>query len=537
MRLNKPRFKLRTKITILVCGVVALSLLVTNLLISSQIATATQQSLTEKATDIARMVAHSAIVVEALNGQRDQGEIQALAIELQRLTNVEFIVVIDMNRIRKSHPDVTKIGQSFVGGDEAAVLEGREYISTAEGTLGKSLRAFTPVYTPEGKQVGAVVVGILLNSIQQAVAQSRLIIYLAVCFGLAVGVAGAILLAGNIKKTLFGLEPIAIASLLEERSAMLQSVREGIIAVDKDSRITLVNAEALRLLQQAGITLNPIGKDVEAFVPNTRLRDVLTAGTAELDQEQDMNGITLLTNRVPVCVDGEIVGAIATFRDETEIRQLAEQLTGVRNYAEALRAQTHEFMNKLHVILGMVRLEYYDQLAAYITQTAQQYQADVGYVVERIKNPVLAGFLLGKLSRAREAGVDLVLSESSFLPEPADSETVHHLVTIVGNLVKNAFEAVASADCKRIGIQFDYSSGFLTIEVNDTGPGIAADDKERIFAKGYSTKPDNWGLGLFLVQRTLEKLKGQITVVSEPGKKRTRFIVTIPYQRKGEAND
>ncbi len=533
MKVNLPIIGLRTKITLLVCGVVAIALLVTNILISADVSANMQKALDVKATDIARIVARSQLVIEALSGQRDESEIQLFAEEIRNVTKVEFIVVMDMNSVRKSHPDESRIGQKFVGGDEIEALSGREYTSFGSGTLGPSLRAFAPIMGRDGKQVGAVSVGILLDSVQQAVDQSRTFIYYAVVFGLLVGIVGAVLLAQSVKKTLFGLEPIAIAKLLEERSAMLLSVREGIIAVDRNANITLVNGEAVRLLQQVGIEGDPIGKNVESFIPNTRLQDVLKTGNAELDQDQDLQGITLLTNRVPVCVHNEIVGAIATFRDKTELKQLAEQLTGVRNYAEALRAQTHEFMNKMHVILGLVRLKSYDQLADYINGIAHQYQKEVGYIVRRIKDPILAGFLLGELSHAREVGVDLVLSDGSYLPEIEDAELIHELVTIIGNLVANSLDAVANSPVKLVGIDCRYDEGILYLTVSDTGPGITKEQNKYLFDKGYSTKDGNRGLGLFLVQRSLKRIDGTIEVFSEVGQG-TRFYVRIPYRSKGD---
>lgn len=533
MQFDKPYIGLQTKITLLVCGVVALALLVTNIFISANVASNTQKSLAEKALDVARITAHSPLVRDALAGKREQADIQSYAEEIRGVTQVEFIVVMDMQGIRKSHPDSSKLGLRFVGGDETGVLEGKEYTSLGEGTLGLSLRAFTPVFGEDGRQVGAVSVGILLNNVQQAVEKSRSVIYWAVVFGLLIGIAGAVILARNIKKTLFGLEPRAIARLVEERSAMLLSVREGIIAVDKEARITLVNAAAGRLLEQAGVTGDPIGKNVEAFIPNTRLSDVLRTGKAELDQEQDLKGITLLTNRVPMCVGGEIIGAVATFRDKTEIHQLAEQLTGVRNYAEALRAQAHEFMNKLHVILGMVRLESYEQLAGYIKGIAHQYQEEIGSVIRRIKDPVLAGFLLGKLSHAREAGVEMVITAESFVPESSEAEVSGELVTIVGNLINNALEAVQHSTVKKIEVECLYRENKLYIKVSDTGPGFSSAQTERLFSKGFSTKAENRGLGLFLVQRSLERVNGTIEVISELGQG-TCFTVSLPYLSKGD---
>ncbi len=357
----------------LVCGVVALSLSVTFIFVIGKVGDITERDMANKAADIAHIVAHSKLVIEALSGTRDATEIQAFTNEIRELTNVDFIVVMDMNGIRKSHPNQTIVGEHFVGDDERVVLfEGREYHSVSKGTLGPSLRFFTPIYSLAGNQIGAVSVGILLEGVQGAINQSRSVVYWAIFIGLMVGVSGAIYLSGNIKKTLFGLEPLAIAKLFEERNAMLESIKEGVIAVDRQARVTIINAEATKLLSRAGIDYNPIGKDVETFLPNTRLKDVMRHKVAELDCEQDINGVIVVTNRIPIFLNGEIAGAVATFRDKTEISQLAEQLTGVRIYAEALRAQAHEFMNRMHVILGLVRLECYKQLADYINVIAKQ---------------------------------------------------------------------------------------------------------------------------------------------------------------------
>jgi CitB family two-component system sensor histidine kinase MalK len=317
---------------------------------------------------------------------------------------------------------------------------------------------------------------------------------------------------------------------------MLQSVREGILAVDKESRITILNEEGVRLFQRAGIFTSPIGKKVDEYVPNTRLGNIIQTGQIELDQEQDINGIIVLANRSPIIVDGEIVGAIATFRDKTELRQLAEKLTGVRNYAEALRAQTHEFMNKLHVIVGMIHMGYYERLTSYVSQIAQHYQVEVGSVVRKIKDPVLAGFLMGKLSLAREAGAEIILSEESFLPEPVEPEMVHELILIIGNLIDNALEALVDSIVKCITIDFSYDSGIVTIVVSDTGPGIAEQAKENIFIQGYSTKGGERGLGLYLIQRSVKRLNGKITVVSKVGNG-AKFQVVVPYCTEEEHFD
>jgi CitB family two-component system sensor histidine kinase MalK len=514
---------------------VALALLSANFLITRSTTIEVEANIGKNATNIARILARSPIIIEGLSGERDEKEIQHYAEEMRKATNVEFIVVMDMRGFRKSHPDVSKIGQHFVGGDEGAVLdEGREYTSVAEGTLGPSLRAFTPVKTVDGRQIGAVSVGVLLDHVDIATAKSRTMIYLATGFGLLLGILGAVALAREVKQTLFGLEPFAIARLLEERSAMLQSVREGILAVDRHCRVTLINREAERIFQLAGIQGDLIGKEVNEYVPSSRLKEVIETGCVELDQEQDINGVAILTNRIPVKVDGQIVGAIATFRDKTEIRRLAEQLIGIRNYAEALRAQAHEFMNKLQVILGMVQMECYDQIAGYVSSVARQHRTEVNFAVRRIKDPIFAGFILGKMSYARERGVELTVSPESFLPNTADPEMTHELITIAGNLIDNALEAVENRPNKKVKVQFSYQAAIVILQITDTGSGMTQEQQEQMFTKGYSTKANDRGLGLFLVRRSIDKLGGGIEVVSEIDKG-TTFIVRLPYERGGEA--
>jgi two-component system, CitB family, sensor histidine kinase MalK len=531
--MKKGKWSLQTTITIFVCAVVALSLLITDLLISQTVAETIEDSQAEKAGNAARMMARSPLVIQALSGKGDERDIQSFANEIQSVTDVQFVVVMDMKGIRKSHPDPNKVGKRFVGGDEEAVLKGKEHVSISEGTLGHSLRSFTPVFDANGKQVGAVAVGISLDKVNKAVGRSRGDIYVGTILGIVTGIVGAVILARYIKKILFGLEPFAIAKLLEERSAMLQSVREGIIAVDQDSRITLVNKAALGLLQKAGLDENPVGKKIDAYMVTSKLSRVLQTGQAQQDEELNLNGVALMANRVPVFVDNKIVGAVATFRDKTEISQLAEQLTGVRLYAEALRAQSHEFMNKLHVILGMVHMRYYDQLASYISEIAGNNKNEIGFIARKIKDPVLAGFLIGKLSYARESGAELVLSSEFQVPEPEDTSITHELITIIGNLIDNALEATEKSQTKQIEVEFDFGDEILTVEVKDTGIGIDEEIQNHILQKGFSTKGDDRGFGLYLVNESLQKLGGELDISSKKDQG-TTIVVYIPYKSKGD---
>jgi len=529
MKKRKKLWNLWKTITLLVCTVVIFSLLVTDILISHNVERTTEESQAEKAKTIARIVANDSIVIDGLAGKVDPSLIQVYTNKLLKSTDVQFIVVMDMDGIRKSHPNPQKIGHHFIGGDEGPALKGKEHVSLAEGTLGISMRVFVPIFSETGEQIGAVAVGISADNVKERVKESRHIIYIGVGVGVLVGIIGAILLARHIKKSLFGLEPHRIAKILEERNTMLQSVKEGIIAVDKEARVTLINNEAKRLFKKSGLEEDFIGKDVELYMPNSRIKEVLQTGEVQLNEEQKIYGITIVTNRVPLYVKGEIVGAIATFRDKTEIRKLAEELIGIRLYAEALRAQSHEFMNKMHVVLGLTHMKQYEELQKYVSSMVSEHQYEIGGIMKKIQSPVFAGFLLGKLSYAREKNIKLIIKEDSYLPEIYDERIIHELITIVGNLINNALDAVTNCEKKQVEIGIQYGDT-LIITVQDTGKGIKEDEIDALFIKGYSTKGDNRGYGLHLVKESIQRINGEIYVHSLLGTG-TTITIEIPKVR------
>lgn len=536
MHNQRFRFRLSTVIIFFVCLVVLVSLIITDLLISNTVSKNIRKSQEEKAKIVARTVAKSHVIVDSLEDEQNLNAIQDHTKDIQTATNVLFVVVMDMDGIRKSHPNPQEIGKHFVGGDEKAALQGKDYVSISKGTLGESVRAFTPIYNQAEEQIGVVAVGISLKSVETALGRSHRNILIVTVLGLIVGVIGAIILARYIKKTLLGLEPFAIAKILEERSTMLQSVREGIIAVDRNSTITLVNKSATQIFKKAGLSKKPVGMKIEDYMPATGLDKVLQTGKPELDKEQKINGVSILVNRVPLVVNGQVIGVISTFRDKTEMNQLAEQLTGVRAYAEALRAQSHEFMNRLHVIFGMVQMKAYDELSDFIRILVDYRNQEFGTITQHFKDPAFGGFIMGKLSFAREENVELSIGSETIIPEPIDQSITHELITILGNLIDNAIEAMADSEEKTLEVTFNYTDHWLTIEVFDSGPGVSNELQKRIFEKGFSTKGENRGYGLYLVKKSIDNLGGELTIDSKPllG---TQFLLRIPYIAKGWEND
>lgn len=535
--MNSPRFKLSSIMIFFIFLVVLISLSITILLITDTTSDNIENQLEEKAVIISRTVAESQIVREGLQSADLEAGIQEYTVTIQEATDVLFIVVMDMEGLRKSHPVPELIGKPFMGGDEKRVLMGEAYTSQSEGTLGKSLRSFTPIMDSEENQIGAVAVGISLDKVQSSIQQSQAKILMGSAIGLLVGIIGAFWLAWYIKKSLFGLEPYAIARIHEERNQMLQSVHEGIIAIDADSKIVLVNKSARQIFHKAGLTdKEPIGMDINEFLPGAMLERMLDYQQTDLDEEQNFNGISVISNRVPLVVNDQVIGAIATFRDKTEVNQLAEQLTGVQLYADTLRAQSHEFMNQLHVLLGMIKLEEYGQVKKFISKLTDHQVHEVGAVTQHIKDPVLSGFIIGKISYAREAHVELTVRCETAIPKPKESAVTHELITILGNVTDNAIDSVLASEQKLVSIELSYIDDLLEMAISDSGPGIPADFQDAIFSKGVSSKEGvDRGFGLYLAKNSVTKLEGSIEVLSEPS--RTVFSIIVPYEAGGEQND
>jgi CitB family two-component system sensor histidine kinase MalK len=512
----RPVLQLRTRITLLVSLILGLALLVTGVLVDWKMEQQAREALGDKVVLLSRIVAESEGVREGLAGRRPRDQVQELAERIRREAGVDYVVVMDMEGRRLSHPNPGQIGARFAGGDDANVYRGLSYLSVAEGTLGVSLRAFTPVR--EGnRQVGAVAVGLLLSGVDRAIVSVQKRILFGGLLGFAAGILGAMYLAGRIKRILLGMEPQEISTLLQQREAMLHSVREGVLGVDQDLNVTIVNEEALRLFALAGSRGELVGRPVEEVLPSSRLRTVIETGQAEYDQEGDILGLPILTNRVPVLVDGRIAGALATFRDKSEVNRLAEQLTGVRFYADALRAQTHEFMNKLHVILGLVRLGEHERLNTFITGVAGRLDDEVGFVVQRIKDPVVAGFLLARFSSAREQNILMQLDQDASLPPCADDAVSHDLVTVLGNLLENAVEAIGDGTRREIRVALRPDGELLHLSVADTGPGLPEAVLAQAFVRGFSTKGEKRGLGLWQAARTVEARGGYLKGESRAG--------------------
>jgi two-component system, CitB family, sensor kinase len=499
-----------------------------------------EQETGERLLGIAQTVAIMPAVRSAFASPDPPDTIQPLAESVRQAAGLSFVVVANRDLIRYSHPNPELIGKSLqdpplpdgaIPEDDARALRGESFFVQETGSLGRSVRAKVPIYADDGSSVmGEVSVGVLAERIQDVLLSHVPELAGAGALALLLGASISYLLARHIKGQMLGLEPAEIAALFEQREAMLQGIREGVLAVDGQGLISVVNEEARRLL---GIPPGIEGWPIQEVVPHSGLLSVLRSGTGEADQSTHLNGRAIVVSRVPVRIRDRLAGAIATFRDQTELEDLARELRGARTYADTLRAQSHEFANKLHTIAGMLELGWHEQAVAYITSTTRQQQEWIDELPRRIAEPALAALLIGKASVASERGITLSLSPDTRLDaHPALGDV---LATIVGNLVENAFDALDGQPRREVTLHLSDREGEVHLEVRDSGPGVPPALSQRVFEPGYSTKSTaagQRGIGLGLVKRLVVQHAGEVSVRNDAG---AVFTVRLPLVEAGTA--
>jgi two-component system CitB family sensor kinase len=494
-----------------------------------------KQETGEKALSVAQTISLLPEIKQAFRTDQPSVIIQPIAERIRRQIDAEFIVIGDENETRLSHPNPDMIGRKMVGGDNAEVWDGKSIITESTGTLGPSIRGKSPIIANE-KVIGVVSVGYLQDDIEKEVSSIQRKIVLIISFILIGGLLVAFFISFNIKKAILGLEPKEIAWMFQEKHAILESIHEGIIAIDVHGKITVVNETAHKILHiPKDVMLR--GQKIEEVLTHTHLLDVVSTARAEYDQEFMIDGEVFLASRIPILNgQGEIIGAVASLRNKSELSNLLQELSHVKAYAEGLRAQTHEYSNRLYTLLGLIQLGSYKEAMDFISTEVDVTQGFIHFLMKEVPDPIIAGFILGKVSLASELKIDFIIDrESSFKDIPSEIDR-DLLVTIIGNLINNAFEAVRENEReeKRVSLFFTDLGKELIMEVEDNGKGMSPDIAELIFRNGFTTKSHqtNSGIGLGLVQEAIDGLGGYITFSTKEGEY-TIFTVAIPKNRGG----
>ncbi|MCD2443760.1 sensor histidine kinase [Agromyces sp. SYSU K20354] len=478
---------------------------------------------------VAQSVAGLPVIIGAFDDADPSATIQPVAEVVRESSDVTYVVVANETGIRYSHPNPDRIGEK-VSTDPAIPLSGQVYVGTQTGTLGESWRVKVPIFDADGEVMGQVSVGILESDLRADFLDGLAVLLVALVAAAVIGVVGSAWIGRVIRRRIYGLEPDEIRAMLETREAMLHGIREGLVAVDDDGRILLMNDAAARLLDVPDADA-VLGARIEAVLDAELARFIASGEEREtpvLSGER-----ILLVHGDRVRVDGRDIGAIAILRDRTELEAMLRELQGAQGLAEGLRAQSHEFSNKLHVVSGLLELGHVDAAIAFIERVGSGGALSAVDEHDGIADVEIAALVLAKRSRAQELGIELEVDAESHLDAPSGQRARTDLVTVVANLLDNAIEACALGGRIRLSVRDDLEPQAVIVRVDDDGPGVPEELRDAIFDPDVSGKAPSpgkarRGIGLTIVKRVSARLGGDATVSTAP-EGGARFTVRLPW--------
>jgi two-component system CitB family sensor kinase len=530
MRRTAWHRRIVTQALVLQLAVIAVVLVVVSLAFAKTGQAALEEQYGLRAQAIAEAVAEIPDVQLLVASEEISSDVQEIAEAVRLRTGVDFVVVTNADGIRYSHPNPDRIGQP-VSTDPGPALAGFSDWYVQTGTLGKSVRGKVPIWDVTGEHiVGIVSVGTLAGAVSQTLRSRLSGLLLAAGIAFAAGAVAAFIGGRRIRRQTLGLEPPEIAALYEHRDGLLQALHEGVLAVDRDGHMTLINdgAAAMLGLRDTNDGLRLVER--EGLEP---LLDLFDTGSARVDVPVQIGSQTLLVTCAPITIRNKREGAVFTFRDRTELQGLVSELESAHGLLEALRAQAHEHSNNLHTISGLIELGKLEDVRSIVTDhsIAQRELADL-YDDRGGADSLIVASLLAKAAVAGERDVRL-RTHLGELPQ-TEMRFSRDLVTVIGNLVDNAVDHLSQTIVAggEVEIAVWSQDGSIRIDVSDSGDGIEPDKLEAIFERGYTTKDarSHDGLGLALVSDVVHSYGGSISVDSELGSG-TLFSVEVPLAR------
>jgi CitB family two-component system sensor histidine kinase CitS len=525
------KIPLKTKILGLICSLLLLVIMLLAGIFSFMLSIDTKQHMEQMALQAAKTISFMPEIRKAVESEITIAEIEPIAEQVREQVEAAEITLESSDAILYSSSNAEWSRRTAEDrSNDRALIFGGSYTFEGQGVLGQSLIGKAPIIADYGKYnkvVGVVTVEYLKNDIYSSIF-SRIKPIILFSFGvLMLGVIGGILLTKSIRKDTLGLEPHEIATLYRERSAILLSIREGIIAVDETGRLTLINPSARSMLGLEGVEAYARLQDI---IPQIDISEVLRTGHAENNLELVINELTFIVNLTPIHENKKVAGVVASLRDKTELNQLMDTISEVREYSEGLRAQTHDFTNKLYLLSGLHQLGQYEEAYDFIQKESKVHHIQNRILFEQIHDYNVQAILLGKLGKASEKKVNLEIDSESTLHELPDHIGVSQMIIIIGNLIDNAMDAVMDQQKKHVLFSMTDSGNNIVIEVIDSGKGIVDEKAGVIFQKGFSTKGNNRGYGLANVSKVVELLNGTIEV-SNKKNGGTIFTIFLPKNK------
>lgn len=473
--------------------------------------------------NIAEAVANSPLVDDKIENPDDEKTTELLNEYLDSLKttldNIDVISFVSRDNVRLYHSNHDLIGTEYDGTIPEFEKVSKEYYTANEtGPSGSQRRAYAAVYDKNGNYTGFVMTIMLLENIKAETLQILFIFALITIAAILIELIISAELSSSIKKSLHGYEPNVFSAMFQVRDNILESLNEGVLAVDKNGVVQFANRSAAKMLgkKKAKELINTPFTDCcnDGFIKN-----VISTGEKEFNiQEQSIDNSNVLIDCIPIREKDDIIGAVAILHNREEYTKLMEDLAGTRYLVDSMRANNHDFTNKLHVIMGLIQMEMYNEAVSYIENISIVQRETISKIMSVVDEPSIAALLIGKSARASELNIKFILSEESHYSKTDLYLPPELMVTVIGNLIDNAFDAMNIKDIdrqKQLHFGIYSREDALLITVDDTGVGIGKDNVEHIFDNGFSTKGEGRGTGLCQVKEMVEAVGGKITVESQ----------------------
>ncbi|OLT21372.1 hypothetical protein BJF78_34200 [Pseudonocardia sp. CNS-139] len=494
-----------------------------------QLDEANHDATAEEMLAVAHTLAVSPDLLAALAAPDPTVVLQPLSERVRADTATDFVVVMTPQGVRWSHPNPAEIGHRFLGTIAPAARGETQFTETYTGTLGPSVRAVVPVFDA-GRVVALVSVGRSVTAVTAELERRVPLVLAAATAALLLAAAGSWLVSRWLRRSTHDLGPAELARMYEYYDAVLHAVREGLLLLDRDGRVQLANDEARRLLR---LPPDVQGRRADAVGLPAELGAAFVTGAARDDEIHLTADRIVVVSQKPARWAGRHLGSVVTLRDHTELRELVSELQTVKGFADSLHAQAHEAANQLHTVVSLIELGRADEALAFASAELEVAQHLTDAVMAGIAVPELAALVIGKAAEAGERGVELQVADGTRVP--AGVADPRDLVTIVGNLLDNAVDAAQDGPAPR-WVRFTGAArgGAVEMRVTDSGAGIAAEDAERAFQRGWSTKNGDdghvRGIGLALVRRAAQRYGGTVRLTGDP-EGHTELAVVLPLVR------
>ena len=446
---------------------------------------------------------------------KDTDKIAELVTDVFKQSDASYIVIGDNKAKRLFHTANSPLYVPMLGGDNQEVLKGNSIITIRKGSLGISLRGKAPIINASNQVVGIVSVGYMVDNISQ-LHKEKLVPFAIFCSILFVILfIFSFCFTKLIKKQMFNLEPRSIALLVKSQKSIMESIFEGIIAIDLNYNIININQSARKMLKITNNNKELVNHNLCEFIKST---DFIYNSNNKTEDSHDQichfNDCLVIANRIRIIVDDKIQGWVITFRNFNEVNILSAQLTQIKQYVDNLRALRHEHLNWMATLSGLIYMERYREAQEFITIHSIDNQKSLDFITQHFKIPAVCGLLIGKLSKSHELGLQLNFDPACQLSALPKTITEIEFMSILGNLLDNAFNASLKNPLgnKNVLLYLSDATDEIVLEVSDQGCGIDEKIRDSIFRPGVTSQnPKEHGIGLHLVATYTQKANGYIT--------------------------